>query len=255
MLSNYIFLMSKSINQEEINSKMGIIYKFEIGKYWYVGQTKHTMEYRFREHYRSCCDEFSKINDNSKKYIIMRKLGINRNNFFEMVKCKVIVNCRLDELEYYENLNIELGELNLNTQHSFKYLNGYYRKDYIEYGTLTEEEKKEHILINYENFYLNNKDYNEKYYLGNSEKIKQRSRDYHMKNRDVLNLKKKEYRKNNDEYFKEYERKRSDERKDYYKKTKIHQCVFCNVGKMTQGGINRHCKTKNHLVNVATAYY
>jgi len=132
--------------QTRVNAKQGVIYRFEVdgGLFYYIGQTKLTMEDRFKQHKRSCLGLDPRHIDNSRKYVIMRQLGINADNFDERVKCKVIVICRLDEIDYYENLHITIGSQSLNTQHSLRYLDGYYTKNYMEKGTLgdyTEEEK------------------------------------------------------------------------------------------------------------------
>ena len=58
-----------------LNNEQGIIYKFEVdgGAYFYVGQTKLTMEKRFKQHKRSCLGLDEKHIDNSRKYVMMRK--------------------------------------------------------------------------------------------------------------------------------------------------------------------------------------
>lgn len=132
----------------DISNQQGIIYRFKIdgGLFYYVGQTKLTMEERFKQHRTSCLGLDERHIDNSKKYVIMRKLGINAENWTERVKCKVIKVCRLDEIDYYENLNIDLGAQSLNTQHSLKYLDGYYTKTYYQRGAYTPLERKQRVL-------------------------------------------------------------------------------------------------------------
>tara|TARA_R110000787_G_scaffold110227_1_gene218875 strand:- start:496 stop:1158 length:663 start_codon:yes stop_codon:yes gene_type:complete len=213
---------------------MGIIYKLLVGDFWYVGKTINSFKSRYNQH-KSMCFNKNKKDYNSKKYIIMRKMGVSLKNWNDKVKYEIIFEGDNKWLYCYENLSIKLDDpwcintlcckidkiepVEVNRW-------GTMTKDMIkEQGKKYREEHKEQIKIYRESRKEYYKKYNEKYYNDNK---KQRLEQM------------KKYNNNNKEQIKKNSKK-------YYENNKNYMCSLCKTKKLGKGDYNKHCKTKKHL--------
>ena len=121
---------------------MGLIYKLYIGDYFYIGKTINKFMVRYNNHKNSCFYK-RKQEYNTKKYIKFRELGVNKDNWNEKIKYKIIYECDNDYLYCYENLCINLDNpysLNINKIN----INKIEKVEVKNWGTRTEEDKQEY---------------------------------------------------------------------------------------------------------------
>ncbi len=206
----------------------GIIYKLTIGDYFYVGRTKGRFSTRYNSHKKSCFNRRKKTY-NSKKYKIIRQLGVKRDNWNQLVKWKIIYNCPMEYLECYERHCIYISVNNpfcLNTQ--FIHVDKIYTKTIVNWGTLTTEDKKRRDRECKRKWSENNKEY---------------FKEYNLKHKEHLNEYYKEWKQHNTDHLNEYH-------KEYRYKNKTHKCDICKTKLMAKGDYKKHCKTKNHLKNI-----
>ena len=94
---------------------MGIIYKLEVGNYYYIGKTINSFRKRYNQHKKSCFNKCNKTY-HSKVYKKFRELKVKKNNWNEMVKYKIIYKCDNVDLSKYEKWCINIKNINsLNT--------------------------------------------------------------------------------------------------------------------------------------------
>ena len=232
---------------------MGIIYKLIVGDFFYIGKTINSFNVRYSAHKSSCCIKKDKTEYNTKKYIKLRELGVNKENWREKVKYKIIYECNNDLLYCYENLCI-----NLNNPYS---LNIYKcNVDKIEkikvknWGTRTEKDIKEQKRRlskkwrneNKEYVYEYNKKYNETTSEEYNEKIQIYQKIYNEEHKEERKKYKEEHKEERKKHNKKYNETHKEERKQQYENSKIYKCFICDSNKMIKNKYNRHCKTKKH---------
>ena len=100
--------------------------------------------------------------------------------------------------------------------------------------------------------YIDDKEYNRKYYINNKVVLTQKVKQYREDNKEVIAMRKKEYREDNKEKISEYKRQYRKANKTEIAETgKVK--VMCDCGStFRKGGMARHCRSKKHQAYLAT---
>ena len=175
----------------------GIIYKLTVGDYHYIGRTTQTFRARYMAHRKSCFNR-SKKSYHTKIYKMFRKLGVNKENWIDMVKYVIVYKPKLKYIDYYEYACININHpYNLNTINKEVYEK--YEREFISWGTNKGLSKKQ-IDKNYYLTIKDNEDYKynkhirylkDKQQLGFKKRMKSNKDKYMIKNRDKVNARKR----------------------------------------------------------------
>ncbi len=194
------------------NKMTGIIYKLKVGNYYYIGQTKQKFKTRINQHRRDCFNKKKKGYE-TKKYKKFRELGVNKDNWCDMVKGHIVYECEINEMMYYEYALININDpYCLNT--CFKEVDAFFIHDYKERGSRTLEDIKKYKKLWNEKNEGYFKEYSKNRYEKNKECRKRQMRNYNMNTKNII-------------------------------------CKYCKTNPMNKSNYSNHCKGKKHKLNVS----
>ena len=200
----------------------------------YIGSTTQPLSTRMGGHRR----EFRTNNKYCSSHVLFNKYGLD--------------NCKIELLYDYpcenkKELEKEEGKNIRENKCVNKYVAGRTPKKY-------REDNKEQILEKRKEYREDNKEQinikKKEHYEKNKEKINERMKKYYEDNKEQIKEHNKKYREDNKEQLKErtkkYYQEHKDKMKEYFKEK-----ITCECGCIiTKHSLNRHKKSKKHLINI-----